>query len=209
MNKKQVILASPLVSLIWFVATVLLGGMTYPEYSHASQFISEMGATGSPHGDLVNFMGFVPTEVFIIIFVIAVFSALPKTKLMLLGTSCITIYALSLIVAAFFPCDFQCRPSDPSLTHNLHMLFGMAAYLFGILGLVFLALDSRNWSGAKFVGISGGCLAISAMILLLNFDPDSSVVGLIQRATELCLYLWFVILALYLYKHIPIQEKAR
>lgn len=203
MWKKYLILGSLSLSLIWLFATVLLGGMTYPSYNHSSQFISELAATGAPYGDFVNYLGFIPTEIFILIFVALVFSALPKTKLMILGVSSIAIYAVVLMIAAFFPCDFECRPTQPSLSHILHMILGMHAYLFAIIGIILLTIDSKAWPNSKVVRVSGWCLGGMAFILLLNFDPELEIVGLIQRTTEISIYSWYLILAFYLCKNIP------
>ena len=44
--------------LLGALAVVLLtvvGGAHFPNYSHASQFISELGADGAPHARLINF----------------------------------------------------------------------------------------------------------------------------------------------------------
>ena len=62
MNKKDLLLTLPILSFLWFTATIVIGGLFYPDYNHISQFISELGATGSPYGNYVNYLGFLPTE---------------------------------------------------------------------------------------------------------------------------------------------------
>ncbi|MCF6264130.1 MAG: DUF998 domain-containing protein [Xanthomonadales bacterium] len=201
MKKRFLIIRLPLLSFIWLFLTVLLGGLTYPNYSHSSQFISELGATGAPYGALVNYLGFVPTEIFILLFIFLASSILPKSRLMILGMTSIAIYAIALIIAAVFPCDFGCKPDEASISHNLHMSFGMIAYLFGIIGIIVLAIESKKWPNAKLVHHSGWVLGVLAFVLLFSFDPESKFVGLIQRFTEITIYAWFLILAVYLNRH--------
>lgn len=200
-------ISSILLSFLWLVTTVTIGGMTYPDYNHFSQFISELGAKGAPYASMVNYLGFVPTEIFMLIFIATVFSALPRTKLALTGLFFLTLYALALIMAAIYVCDFECRPIHASTSHNLHLVFGMSAYLFAAIGVLLLSIDSKKWRNSKVVHLSGWGISIAAIILVFNLDPGSSVVGLIQRITESLLYLWFFLLALYLYK--PMVDKRK
>jgi hypothetical protein len=205
-QKKHFILLSPIISLLWLVLTVVIGGLTYSDYNHSSQFMSELGAVGSPFGTTVNYFGFLPTEIFMLFFIGLVFTSLPKTKTMIAGLLSHTIYAVALCIASTFPCDFECRPIQPSLSHDIHIISGMSAYLFAIVGIILLAFDSRKWSNSKTLFISGLCLGTLAFTLLLNIDPDSRVVGLIQRTTELTIYSWFLIFAVKLYKYLPNKE---
>jgi len=197
---KKIILISPLLSLLWLSFTVILAGNSYPDYSHVSQFMSELGATGSPDGDLVNYFGFIPTELFILLFLLALLKVMHKSKLLVLGVACIAVYALSLIAAAFYPCDFQCRPVDPSFSHDMHMLFGAIAYLAGIVGVAILAIDSKNWCESKVPLVSGFLIAACAFALMLNLDAELSYVGLVQRSMELLIYVWFLVFGFYIYK---------
>ncbi len=203
MQKNNILLGSLLLSLIWLIATIVIGGMTYPNYNHLSQFISELGATGAPYAGWVNYLGFVPTEIFMLIFIAVVYSSLQRNKLMMLGLFFLTLYAGALIVAAIYSCDFTCRPAQASMDHNLHMAFGMFAYLFAISGIILLSIDSKKWPQAKYIHLSGSAIGITALILILNFDPDSDFVGLVQRIVEFLLYLWFLLLAIYIYKSKP------
>lgn len=201
MNKSNLILGSLLLSLVWLITTIVIGGMTYPNYSHLSQFISELGATGAPNAGMVNFLGFIPTEIFILVFIATVYSSLARNRLMVLGMLFLTLYATALIVAAIYPCDFGCRPAQASLSHDIHITAGIFAYLFGIIGVVLLAIDSKKWSQTSLLYRSGWAVGITSLVLILNFDPDSNFVGLLQRIVESLLYLWFLLLALALRKN--------
>ena len=198
MYKNKLTLFFPILSLLWLIATVLWGGLVYPEYSHVSQFMSELGATGSLTSTYVNYFGFIPTEILFLLFLATLVAILPKSKMMMLGVGCLAIYGVSLIGGAVFPCDFQCRPEDASLSHALHMAFGAIAYFSAVVGVVLLAENSKQWCASNVPFYSGVSVAALVFILTLNLDPDLRFVGLIQRSAELLLYIWYIIFAFYL-----------
>lgn len=41
---KKLIIMLPLVSALWFLTTIILGGIHQPNYQHMSQYISELDA---------------------------------------------------------------------------------------------------------------------------------------------------------------------
>jgi len=50
------------------VLFVIIAGMAYPTYSHISQFISELSATGAPNQFAAKWLGFFPTGLFLVLF---------------------------------------------------------------------------------------------------------------------------------------------
>ncbi len=201
MNSKIPILLLPIVSLFWLVGTVFIGGLNYPDYSHVTQFMSELGASGSEHGGLVNFFGFVPTELFLLVFIGMAFLLLKKNTLAVFGLSSLSVYATALMLAAVFPCDFECRPVNPTLSHKVHMILGAIAYAFAILGIVLMSFGLKNLPNGKPVYTSGLGIGIIALFLYFNMTPELPIVGLVQRLMEILFYFWFFILAIYLYRH--------
>lgn len=206
MHKNKLILVFPILSLLWLFVTVFWGGLVYPEYSHVSQFMSELGAAGSVTSAYVNYFGFIPTEILFLLFLVTLVSILPKTTTMVLGVCCLAVYGVSLIGGALFPCDFQCRPEDPSFAHSLHMAFGAIAFFSAVLGVILLAVNSKQWCASNFPFYSGVGIAAIVFILLLNLDPELSFVGLIQRSAELLLYIWYVTFAFYISRYSQSSE---
>lgn len=58
----------PIVSFLWLFITVFIGGINYPHYNHLTQFISELGANGAPNNSIINYLGLVITEIYLIIY---------------------------------------------------------------------------------------------------------------------------------------------
>lgn len=116
-------------SAVFVLLLTVLGGANFPNYSHASQFISELGATGAPHEMLIRFTGFLPAGVFLWLFSLGAFLLLPRSRLTTFGLIGIFLYAGGYVVAAFFPCDLGCRPVQPSTSQVIHNLFGLIGYV--------------------------------------------------------------------------------
>ena len=53
------------------VLAIVVAGALHPEYSHLSQFVSELGAAGAPNPGILNFGGLVPAGVLTFLFAIA------------------------------------------------------------------------------------------------------------------------------------------
>ena len=206
LNSKYLLIALPVLSFLWFTSTVFVAGHFYPDYSHIAQFISELGATGSPYRAYVNYLGFIPTELFILGFVLISYSVLPRTKLNRIGLLFIAIYGITLGIAAFFPCDFECKPDVPTISHKIHMASAFPGYLCGIIAIFCISSDSMSWSKSKAFKLIGYVAAILALLAFLSLDPSSKTVGLSQRILELTMYSWFIFLGYSLSKYLPRKE---
>tara|TARA_A100001037_G_scaffold220268_1_gene198093 strand:+ start:310 stop:951 length:642 start_codon:yes stop_codon:yes gene_type:complete len=185
----------PLISYLWLVVTILIAGLFYPDYSHVSQYMSELGATGAPNAWLVNYFGFVPTELLLLMFLAMALPVLPRVVLTRLGIGLIGLYALLLIGTSVFACDFECRPvQQASFAHDLHITLATFAYPAGIIGVLVTSISARQWPGGFNLMMSGIVVAILTCGLLLNLNPALPQLGLVQRAVETLLYVWFILL---------------
>jgi len=202
-NKSHLFLALPVCSSIWFATSIIIAGHFYPNYSHVSQFISELGATGSPDGTLVNYLGFIPTELLILSFVTIGFSVLPKTKKNAAGLILIAIYAFTLGIAAMFPCDFGCGPEVSSVSHRIHILSAILGYSCAIAAIFLISSGSNDWSKSKYFSTAGYILGILAIAAFINLNPEFNMVGAIQRVLEISIYTWLILLGLLVYRFRP------
>ncbi|MBL8530757.1 MAG: DUF998 domain-containing protein [Hyphomonadaceae bacterium] len=190
---------------VWWLVLVAAGGLVFPGYDHLGQYISELGATGAPNAALVNFAGFLPLGILFCTFAIAAYIAAPHSRLAMLGFVGLFFFAVGYVGAAFYPCDYGCRPAEPSESQNMHLLLGLAGYLLAPITLLCLGLAARSWPG-------GGRLALWALVAapvaaagLLTMDPASPYVGVSQRVLEVSVVSWCVACGLYLGR----QPRAR
>jgi hypothetical protein len=184
---------SAIIGASLLVLMTVAGAAAWPGYSHVSQYISELGATGAPHGRLVSLGGFLPVGVLLTTFAVLAALIPPRGVLKTLGSIGLFLFALGYLGAAVFPCDFGCRPETPSGSQMLHMAFGLAGYILAPLTLAVLAIASRKWPGAKGLFPLGLVCAVVAGIAFFSMaDPFA---GLFQRVLEGSVLLWIVAFA--------------
>lgn len=178
--------------------SVVVGGYVTPGYSHSLQFISELGAKGAPYEWWIRAGGFLPAGILLLIFCMQAFVLLPRSLLSTLGLFGIAMFAAGYVVAAFFPCDPGCRPANPSTFQFIHNVGGLVGYFLAPGSLFVLALAARKWSGASGLVIFGYVTSCVALVGLLTLSPASDFVGYSQRALEISVLSWVVMLGVYL-----------
>lgn len=184
----------PLLSFFWLLGGVLIAGYLYPGYSHLAQYMSELGATGTGNGDWVNLIVFAGAEIWVMLFVVHALrtvSGRPVAGLILLG-----LYAILLVVAAFVPCDFECRPETPSPSHLIHVSVGFMAYASGLCGLFLISRALPRVSGTMIRPSLAAVLLVTGIALLSGTLLSQDLAGLFQRLLEGLLYVWMVLVGI-------------
>lgn len=193
-------LPSALMGTTFIVLLTGLGGLGFPNYSHLSQFISELGASGAPHESWIRFAGFLPAGLLLWLFAWTAFKALPRSRLSTFGWLGVAAYATGYVAAAFFPCDFGCRPQNPSRAQVIHNFVGLVGYMMAPLAIGALASAARHWPGAHRLPVLGSIAATLSLAGLLTLSPGSPLVGLSQRVIEGSVLLWVLACALYVHR---------
>jgi hypothetical protein len=180
-----------------FVAAFGWDGFGWDDYSHRSQYISELGADGAPNGAAVSATFFVIGALFV------AWAALTARRLAaaigLTGAAGAVWLAggglgLSSAVPAVARCEPGCPDEDVGTAQMVHNLTGSAGYTLAIAALVVFGLVVRR-SGttndrARKVGRAGIWAApLLAGIGLATLVGDDWR-GLLQRLLEVGLYAW-------------------
>ncbi|WP_106752263.1 DUF998 domain-containing protein [Pannonibacter carbonis] len=187
------VVALPVLSCAWLAVGVGVAGAMYPGYNHLTQFISELGATGSPVGSWVNWWVFFACEVPVLVFVWQALRRLPHSGLLVAGLVLLALYALLLMAAAVFPCDFGCRADDPTTSHQIHMLTGVSAYLAGLAGLLAVSLGLGRME--QRIPRLAFVLPVASVLLLGVSGTMPDYAGLGQRLNEGLIYAWMIAVA--------------
>lgn len=193
----------------------MIGAWATPGYSHVSQFISELGASGALHEMPIRFAGFLPAGLCLLLYCIAAYRSLPPTRSTSAGLVGIAIYAIGYVVAAFAPCDLGCRPPRPSLSQEIHNAIGLLGYVAAPCFLFTLAGNARAWPRAGLLVVWGYTAAGVALAGLLTLAPESPFVGASQRAIEAAVLSWLLASGLYMraqarhsrHSHHPVSSK--
>lgn len=179
---------------------VAVAGARTPGYSHVSQFISELGATGAPQEGLVRFAGFLPAGVLLLGFCGLALCVLPRSVSVVAGLLGLVLYAIGYLSAAAFPCEIDCRPAQPSESQLIHSAVGFAGYLLAPLFLFMLSRAARSWPNASVLVVAGYLASGAALIGLVTLSPSSAMVGLSQRLLEAAVLGWVALFGIYLAK---------
>lgn len=182
---------------------VIVAGVLTPGYSHVSQFISELGATGAPQEGLVRFAGFLPAGLLLLAFCVLGLCVLPRSPALVAGLLGLAVYAMGYLVAAGFPCDLGCHSAEPSTSQLIHNAGGLVGYLLAPIFLFALSRAARAWSNAFVLVVAGYIASGAALIGLLTLSPSSAVVGLSQRLLEVAVLGWVALCGLYVARQSP------
>lgn len=174
------------------VPTVLIAVIT-PDYSHASQFISELGARGAPYAPAMNLLGFLPAGLSALVFVIAAWNSFPRSKAWVFGLIGVAAYSTGYLVAVPFPCDPGCRPEDPSLSQLVHNFGGLLGYGLAPFSLFALRRATRKWGDARLLTAWATAGSVVSLLGLLTLSPESPLVGVSQRLIETAMLGWIVL----------------
>lgn len=170
---------------------IVAGGLSWPGYSHYSQYISELGSNGAPYGRLVSLGGFLPVGVLLSLFAVLAIFIPPRGGLRTLGFLFLVLFATGYTGAAFFPCDEGCRSVTPSASQMMHNLFGLLGYIAAPVGLVLLGVSARSWPGGKpLFPLAIVCAALAAGGFLTMIDTPFG--GLSQRILEAAVAVWIL-----------------
>ncbi len=188
------------VALAVFYPAVLFGGASLKaDYSHISQYISELNAVGSAWSWQIGYLGFLPLGLlgFALLLVVARSSGL--SGISLIGCWLLIGEPIAYAGSAFAPCDLGC-PSTGSLSQNVHNILSVITLLMTTLGLALLSFNKRITQIRRV-----GWLALAAVFITLYalaLAPDLAPwKGLLQRMAEgilygcLCLIAWQLLAA--------------
>ncbi len=195
MSKKSLSILG-IIAPIAYVTFVIIGGAITPGYSHTSQAISELTATGSPHKLLLDFL-FSAYNLMLMGFGIGFLQYVNNKQPARLsgkaGSWCIIVIgAMGLLTNLFFPMDP--RGASATFLGTAHLILAGLLSLGTILATLLVGIWFRKQPGNKRLGtfsltacaiivLTGGLAAAAAA-------TRSPMMGLIQRITIGTFILW-------------------
>jgi hypothetical membrane protein len=177
-----------------YITAVIAASVKSPGFDHLKNFISELGATGAPGADLMNFVGFLPYGVLILAFALALHQGIRPDIGGWLGPGVLGLYGLAYVALAVSPCDPGCQAATPSLHHRMHFLLGDLIFLAAVLAPFTLYARMAKDPGWRSLAVATLVLPGMAWIIL-----ELSGVGLSgalrQRLWLLLLFIWIELVA--------------
>ncbi|MGI8620148.1 MAG: DUF998 domain-containing protein [Gemmatimonadaceae bacterium] len=186
-----------------FASVVIAAAMLRSNYSHLTSFISELGASGSPHAALMNYGGFIGGGLLFVLFAVALALSLPRRPLVVLGSGLVTAFGLSLVASGAFPCDPGCPFPGGTIENQIHNSIGHITNISlivatGIFGIAFGRIAAwRRF--AKYSLLTSACAAVFMTALVTSLDTRA-LTGLWQRLLLATFFLWCGVLGTALYR---------
>lgn len=183
MSKRIARLSSAAAVLLAALVTVV-GAALEPGYSHASNYISELGARGAAHGEVVSLWGFLPIGIASAVALLAGFG-LQRNRPLRASIVWMLWIPVAYVTAAFARCTARCAGMDAA--QFVHNLAGLAEYLGGAIALgVAGAAFAR--SGRSAASAIAWLLSVVVLLCLFSLSPAVEARGAAQRLAEVILF---------------------
>lgn len=190
-------LCGMLAPLLWAFAIVFCGSLR-PDYSHFTQYISELGERGSSTELTMRYAGFVPTGLMHMAFAAFLYAAFRGSRLAAIAATLLAINGLARMGAGLFPCEPGCAGPKLLLSQQLHSLSaGIGFFAFigaSVLWGIVLRRD-RSLRGLSPYSVASGILGLVFLLLMVWSDPQRAGTGLYERLSSGVLSLWVLVFA--------------
>ena len=178
----------------WLIIIVILsylimlfgGAALKTEYSHMTQFISELNSTGTAYAHVISWFGFCLFGVLAGSLLIVTDSKAPVSGISRMGYWLLMAEPIAYIGSAFAPCDVGCN-IDGSVSQLIHNTLAVVTFLSTSIGLFLLSFTPK-------ISIFHRILWVGLSVLwqvLFVFMLDESMIefrGLLQRFAEFVVY---------------------
>ena len=196
-ESRGLLLAGIAAPVVLTVAMVLAGHFE-PDYSHASQYVSELGAVGASHQRAFNYGGLVSSGLLTVLFSLGLYSRVKPRAPLVASCVLVAIAGFGRLVAGLSPCDAGCVMEDMSLSATIHASAGFISLMSGALAPVLLAIGLRTHrqSILFWLSVGLGFASLALVVLFFGFGKELPYLGVIQRLILASLYTWIVAVAL-------------
>lgn len=185
------VLAPPL-----WAASIAFCGALRPGFSHAAQYISELGERGSSTELLMRYTGFAPTGLMHVAFA-AFLAAMFRGRLAAAAAALLGANGLARLGAGFFSCEPGCAQAA-SLAAQLHGLFATVGFVALLLSVFFWGFEfrRRDLRGLAAYSAASGVLGLAFLALMVWNPEPGGWRGLHERLASGTLSLWIFAFAL-------------
>ena len=183
---------------ILFVVVIAVAGALRPDYSHISNFISELGATGTSRAWLINYAGFVPAGLMLLGFGLALGHQLRRHHLSPIAAVLVIAFAVGMTTSGIASCDLGCPQGTGTLENRVHDNIAPVAFLSLIIGVAIFGFQVRRiprWRGLSAYSLLSSAVAFGLMATLVASIEAREFTGLWQRLLLGVLFLWCAVVS--------------
>ena len=187
------------IASIWIVVGIYIASLWYPNYSHAKQFCSELGAFGSPTQRLSPIINNYPLGLLFVLFGGHVaFAFYPHHIPSMVIGALIIVHGVCTWVCGFFPMDADAYTKNPTQSCTIHSWSGFIMLLSFIVAPTIVVFSSVYPSALRlfsFVCLVG-CFYFSYK--LAQAVKAKTIPGFYQRLSYGFQILWLCVYSLFL-----------
>lgn len=184
-----------LAPLLW-VSLIAIAGTMRPDFSHLTDYISELAERGSATESLMRYAAFGFTGFLYLCFAATLRACFREGWLALLAAVLLGLDGLGRIGAGVFPCDPGCN--GLSVSQGLHREFATLGFLSGILAAIAWGVVLRRHAWPRSMAWHAVATGVLALTLLLLMSWDGNPVhapGLFEHLASGVLSLWVLAFA--------------
>ncbi len=194
-----------------FSVVVLYSASLRPEYSHVTQFISELGATGTPQASLMNYAGFLPGGILLAGFGLSLPRILPRSGPILVASILTTLFGVGVAISGFISCDVGCPQVGGTTENFLHDKIGPVSFLCLIAATGIFSVQFRRLPAWRpLFGYSALTCAVALVffVALVGSLETRALTGLWQRLMLATLFAWTTIIGIRAFRVGPAAAAA-
>tara|TARA_R110000868_G_scaffold259361_1_gene517104 strand:- start:3323 stop:3949 length:627 start_codon:yes stop_codon:yes gene_type:complete len=177
--------------LFWLM--VIINGFIYPNYSHLSQFISELGAMEAPLAFIINYGGIVPFGVGILFHSLYLLKEGPSNKTRFFTLIFLGLSGILFVIAGFYNCDARCSfegISTEGLIHNISAMFAFLLAVFAMISFGIGSLFELEKLSSKIILNVLSLLSIVGFLVIAFEGIESPIRGVYQRVFLINFSIW-------------------
>ncbi|HLD60470.1 MAG TPA: DUF998 domain-containing protein [Candidatus Bilamarchaeaceae archaeon] len=163
----------------FFLITLILG-LKLSNYDLISQYISELGAVGSPVKDKMNFFGLMLSGLLLILFSIPFYARIGKNLSGKIGSLFLLFSGIGMIAIGHYPCDLDCN--NYSSIGEMHELSTIFTFASAVVSLLFIAYSIKDDKHLKWLSIYSFLASVLTVIFIYLFNfAETDYAGLFER----------------------------
>ena len=196
MNLRRTGLACGILSPVLWLSFIGIAGAMRPEFSHITNYISELGEHGSSTEFMMRIAAFGFTGFLYPCFALALLATFRDGWQSMVAAGLIALDGMGRMGAGIFACDPGC--GGVSMGQELHHTFATVGFLSGVLSAIAWGLVFRRLGWPPLIAwysVASGTLALILLVLMTWPGNPVHAVGLFEHLATAVLSLWILVFA--------------
>jgi hypothetical membrane protein len=198
MAESRGLLLAGIAAPVVLTVAIVLAGYYEPDYSHVSQYVSELGAVGASHQRAFNYGGLFLSGLLTVLFALGLYLRVKPRALLVAISVLAALAGVGRLVAGLFPCDAGCNMEEMSIPATIHASAAFIGVMSGVFAPILLAIGLRRCRQNILFRLSAGLGSASLVlaVFFFGFGKGLPYIGVIQRLILAAFYVWVIAVAL-------------